>query len=66
MKNNELQEMQEMAQFVFDNGEMLERNAFMLGEQYKISYVFKLDGYKYYITSTDGEWTYFFRGGEIL
>lgn len=66
MKSNELNEMQEMAQYVFENGEVIEKTPFMLGDVHKVSYVVKLDGHKYYLTSTENEWTYFFHGGKWL
>lgn len=62
----EAQEMQEMAQFVFDNGTVLEETQFTLGWVNKTSYVVTLDGYKYYLTNTEGKWSFFHRGGAIL
>lgn len=59
-------EMQEMAQFVYENGETIESNPFVLGDKHKVSYCIRLDGEIYYLTSTDGEWTYFYHGGKLL
>ena len=64
--DKERKEMQEMAQFVFENGTVEEETIFKLGDVSKESYVVKLDGEKYYLTKTDGEWSYFFHGGEWL
>ena len=63
MTTQERKEMQEMAQFVFENGEVVEENSFVLGGEHKVSYFIKLDGETYYLTKTENEWTYFYHGG---
>lgn len=66
MTTQERKEMQEMAQFVFENGEVIEANPFILGDKRKVSYVIRLDGELYYLTKTENEWTYFYHGGKWL
>lgn len=60
------EEMREMAQYVFENGEVIEANPFIFGDKHKVSYVIRLDGELYYLTKTDKEWTYFYHGGRWL
>lgn len=55
-----------MAQYVFENGKVEEQTIFKLGDSNKESYVVRLDDEKYYLTKTDGEWSYFFHGGKCL
>ena len=52
-----------LAELVFREGKIIERTAFMLGDAYKVSYVFEYEGKQYYITLTDEEITYFHQGG---
>ena len=55
----------QLAELVYNEGEILERNAFMLGNQHKVSYVMSYNGYRYYVTLTDGEITFFHQGCKI-
>lgn len=66
MTAQDRKEMQEMAQYVFENGEVIEANPFIIGGKHKVSYVITLDGELYYITKTESEWTYFYHGGRWL
>lgn len=66
MNKDELKEMQEMAQYVFENGEVIEANPFTLGDVHKVTCVIRLDGELYYLTKTENEWSYFYHGGKCL
>ena len=55
----------QLAELVYNEGEIIERNAFMLGNQHKVSYVMSYNGYRYYVTLTDGEITFFHQGCKI-
>jgi len=51
-----------LAELIYHEGEIIERNAFMLGGQHKVSYVMSYNGYRYYVTLTDGEITFIHQG----
>lgn len=54
-----------LAELVYNEGEILEREAFMLGGFHKVGYVMAYNGYRYYVTFTDGEITFFHQGCKI-
>ena len=56
----------QLAELVYNEGEIIDRTAFVFEGAHKVSYVMAYNNYRYYITVTNGEITYFHQSSRIF